>query len=282
MADTTYYEYDTIIQSRVTEGDVSKTVIVYPVTKWGNIVDAPEVGDLSELTTTDKTSLVAAINEAARTGSSSGGGASSFYMVKQYRDVVYAEFEGQTDFEITFDNWDPAVDFDMLTVVSGRLPLTPVEDYSVNGNVLTLVEGIEAGRNLSLYLLRNEEIGEGKPHKVARFREQLQAETEGQTVFEIVEIPNFDSSTDMVTLTSGRTFLTEDLDFTIAGNTLTLTEGIPLGRRMMIYVLRNVEVADEPVVDTETTGIIMTASNGKRYMIDITDTEGMTYTEIVD
>ena len=267
------YEYDSLIQARQTIDGVSSTVVIYPITKWGNIVDAPEVGDLDELETEDKSSLVAAINEIQSQAGTGGGGTA--YVTKQYRDVVYAEVEDQTEFEVFFPNWDPNTDFDMLTVVSGRLPLTPVEDFSVNGNVLTLVEGIEAGRNLSLFLLRNEATND-VPTKLVRYRQDMIATQEGQTVFDIT-IEGFDSSTDYVTLTSGRTILTEDLDFTIAGNTLTLTEGVPVDRMLALYVYRNEAVG--PI--TAYRNFVLEASDGKRYMLDITD-EGLSYQEVIE
>ena len=265
------YEYDSLIQARHTIDGVSSTVVIYPITKWGNILDAPEVGDLDTLETEDKSSLVAAINEVQAQAGSSG----TTYVTKQYRDVLYAETENQTDFELSFPNWDPDADFDMLTVVSGRLPLTPVEDFSVNGNVLTLVEGIEAGRNLSLFLLRNE-VAMGAPTKLVRLRQDMIATTESQTVFDIT-IEDFDSSTDYVTLTSGRTILTEDLDFTIAGNTLTLTEGVPVDRMLALYVYRN-EITS-PI--TAYKNFVLEASDGRRYMLDITD-EGLSYQEVIE
>lgn len=264
------YEYDSLIQARQTVDGVSSTVIIYPVTKWGNILDAPEVGDLTELATTDQSSIVAAINEIQSQAGSSG----TTYITKQYRDVVYAETENQTEFVLTFPNWDPDTDFDMLTVVSGRLPLTPDEDYSVNGNVLTLVEGIESGRNLSLFLLRNE-AATGAPTKLARLRQDLIATTESQTVFDIT-IEDFDSSTDFVTLTSGRTILTEDLDFTIAGNTLTLTEGVPVDRMLALYVYRNVN----SVPITAYRNFMIEASDGRVYMLDVVN-DNFQYTEIL-
>lgn len=261
------YEYDTIIQARQNGNDV----IIYPVTQWGNILDAPDVGDLSLLETEDKSSVVNAINEIFN-----GTVAGTAYVTTRYIDVLYAETEGQTEFTLDFPNWNAGTDFDMLTVVSGRLPLTPIEDYSVNGNVLTLVEGIEAGRNLSLYLLRNEVSTEPNPTKLVKLRQTMTAETEDQTRFDIT-IEGFDPATDMVELISGRTWLTEDLDFTIAGNTLTLVEGVPIGRKLALHVLRNVEVA--PI--TAYKNFMIEASDGKRYMIDIDAESGMTYTEII-
>lgn len=261
------YEYDTIIQARQN----GNNVIIYPVTQWGNILDAPEVGDLNLLETEDKSSIVNAINEVFN-----GTVAGSTYVTTRYIDVLYAETEDQTEFTLDFPNWSADDDFDMLTVVSGRLPLTPIEDYSVNGNVLTLVEGVEAGRNLSLYLLRNEVAVEPLPYRLDRFRQDMVAVSENQTTFTIT-VSDFDSSTDMVELISGRTWLTEDLDFTIAGNTLTLVEGVPAGRRLALYVMRNVEVA--PI--TAYRNFMIEASDGKRYMIDIDAETGMTYTEII-
>lgn len=265
-----YLEYDTLIQyHQVIEGE-SKTIVIYPTTKWGNVLDAPNIGDLSKLTTTNKTSIVDAINEAKSSGSSIG------YTTKAYRDVLYAEEENQTTFEIRFPNWNTEDDLDLLTVVSGRLPLTAGEDFTVNGNILTLTEGIDAGRNISLELLRNVPTTEGS-YKVKRIRQDMIAEVEGQTVFEI-KIENFDHSTDMVTLTSGRTFLTEELDFTIAGNTLTLVEGVPLDRKLALYVVRNVDAG----ALTAFRNFTIEASNGNKYLFDIDDEEGMTYTKIIE
>lgn len=70
------------------------------------------------------------------------------------------------------------------------------------------------------------------------------ATTEGQTTFPI-NLDTFDSSTDTVLVQSGRTMLSPVSDFTVSGKNVVLTEGVPLGRTITIYVFKNVPAGED-------------------------------------
>lgn len=71
--------------------------------------------------------------------------------------------------------------------------------------------------------------------------------TEGQTEFPIA-YETFDYTKDAVFVTSGRTSLSEGLDYTLVASKVILTEGLPEGRTITIRILKNVRTeAVEPV-----------------------------------
>jgi hypothetical protein len=68
--------------------------------------------------------------------------------------------------------------------------------------------------------------------------------TEGQTVFPIA-YSTFDYKKDTVFVTSGRTTLSEGLDYTVVGDKITLVEGVPEGRTVTIRIMKNVNTDAE-------------------------------------
>jgi hypothetical protein len=67
------------------------------------------------------------------------------------------------------------------------------------------------------------------------------ATIEGQTEFAI-NFDAFDASTDKVLVQSGITMLYQDADYTVSGKTVILSEGVPLGRTIGMYVFKDVVV----------------------------------------
>lgn len=65
----------------------------------------------------------------------------------------------------------------------------------------------------------------------------IEAETDGQTEF-VIDLDTFDATTDTVLVLSGRTYLHQNSDYTIIGNKIVLTEGVPAGRTVAIIVMR--------------------------------------------
>lgn len=65
--------------------------------------------------------------------------------------------------------------------------------------------------------------------------------TEGQTEFAI-NFDAFDATTDKVLVQSGITMLYQDADYTVSGKTVILSEGVPLGRTIGMYVFKDVVV----------------------------------------
>jgi hypothetical protein len=63
--------------------------------------------------------------------------------------------------------------------------------------------------------------------------------TEGQTVFPIA-YETFDYKKDTVFVTSGRTSLSEGLDYTVESQKVVLNEGVPEGRTITIRIMKNV------------------------------------------
>lgn len=67
------------------------------------------------------------------------------------------------------------------------------------------------------------------------------ATVEGQTQF-TVNYDTFDAENDTLLVQSGITMLYPNVDFTVSGNTVTLTEGVPLGRTIGMYMMKIVQV----------------------------------------
>lgn len=70
------------------------------------------------------------------------------------------------------------------------------------------------------------------------------ATTDNQTVFEIVH-DTFDILTDTVAVQSGMLKLSPNRDYTIEGNTVVLTNGVPAGRTLDIWIFKNVPMGDD-------------------------------------
>lgn len=81
---------------------------------------------------------------------------------------------------------------------------------------------------------------------LVKFENRLTAEVEGQTQFEI-PMSTFDTTTDCIIVISGRTWLSGVDDYDLSGKTITLTEGLPLGRTLDIVVFKSVIQADGEV-----------------------------------
>lgn len=72
----------------------------------------------------------------------------------------------------------------------------------------------------------------------------ITATEEGQTVFPI-ELSGFDPENDSVTVQSGITILHPGSDFTVVGNTVVLSEGVPIERTVGIVVWKNVITTEQ-------------------------------------
>ena len=70
------------------------------------------------------------------------------------------------------------------------------------------------------------------------------AEIEGQTEFEI-DLSTYDERTDTLMFYSGVTKLSPNKDYTLEGNKVILTRGLPLGRTGDIYIFKNVPMGED-------------------------------------
>lgn len=75
--------------------------------------------------------------------------------------------------------------------------------------------------------------------------EKKVATIDGQTTFAI-DLTTFDKDKDFVFVQSGITTLLVGEDFNVVDNSVVLTEGVPVGRTIGVYILKNV-----PMTDTE-------------------------------
>ena len=80
--------------------------------------------------------------------------------------------------------------------------------------------------------------GSGGSGELKTIDEQYVA-TSGQTVFPIA-YETFDYKKDTVFVTSGRTTLTQGLDYAVTVNSIKLLEGVPKGRTVTIRIMKNV------------------------------------------
>lgn len=78
------------------------------------------------------------------------------------------------------------------------------------------------------------------PSSVKRYSYSLTANVDNQTRF-AVPMETFDYKRDVVFVQSGITSLFQGQDFEVVSDGILLTEGVPLGRTIGIYVLKNVE-----------------------------------------
>lgn len=79
--------------------------------------------------------------------------------------------------------------------------------------------------------------GSGDSGKLKTIDEHYVA-TSGQTVFPIA-YETFDYQKDTVFVTSGRTTLSQGLDYTVESQKVVLTEGVPEGRTVTIRIQKN-------------------------------------------
>ncbi|MGG3891997.1 tail fiber protein [Metabacillus fastidiosus] len=117
-----------------------------------------DIGVMGELPTVDKTSLVNSIKEVVQTSkqytdnqiaNANTGIIKSVY----YEYLLTAETEGQTTFTIPLTTFDK--NNDHLQVVQNRTVLNDLEDYSVEGLVITLNEGLLLGRKLFISIKKS-------------------------------------------------------------------------------------------------------------------------------
>ena len=71
----------------------------------------------------------------------------------QHRQIVAAETAGQTEFTIELETFDS--ENDSIMVQSGRTMLFPDTDFTISGNVITLKEGVSAGKTIGIYIWKN-------------------------------------------------------------------------------------------------------------------------------
>lgn len=69
-----------------------------------------------------------------------------------------AETEGQTVFTIDLSTFDATTD--TVFVQSGRTMLAPEQDFNIVDNTVVLVEGVPAGRTITIYVFKNVPMGE--------------------------------------------------------------------------------------------------------------------------
>ena len=81
------------------------------------------------------------------------GGVQSSFNTVMYENLVTATTEGQKVFDIGIGSYDSAKD--ALNVHDGRLYLTRNHDYTVSGQTVTLVEGVNVGDTLTFTVLKN-------------------------------------------------------------------------------------------------------------------------------
>ena len=191
-----------------------------------------------------------------------------------------ATVEDQTVFQIDLDTF--SIDTDTVLVQSGRTMLFPEKDFSVVNNTVVLKEGVEKGRTIGIYVMKNVPVGEdgsvagivispgslpldrlaeavatpsyvdqqiaksaevGVPKLMVYPLSQIST-SDGQTVFNIA-LNTFDATTDTVLVQSGRTMLFPNEDFTVSGKTVVLNEGVPKDVTIGIYVFKNVPLGED-------------------------------------
>lgn len=79
-----------------------------------------------------------------------GGGSSKLKVYPQ--ELIYAT-EGQTEFDITLETFDPVND--TVLVQRGMLLLNPNGDYTVEGNKVVLSEGADDGQSIGIWVWKN-------------------------------------------------------------------------------------------------------------------------------
>lgn len=72
----------------------------------------------------------------------------------------------------------------------------------------------------------------------------VEATEDGQTVFNI-NLSTFDAVTDTVLVQSGITLLSPNRDYSVVDGTVVLTNGVPAGRTLDIWVFKNVPMGDD-------------------------------------
>jgi hypothetical protein len=68
-------------------------------------------------------------------------------------DEHYTATEGQTVFTIAYKTFDYLKD--RVDVISGRTVLSPDLDYTLTGNKVVFVEGVPAGRTVTIRIMKN-------------------------------------------------------------------------------------------------------------------------------
>ena len=80
---------------------------------------------------------------------SAGGGGN----LVQHREILVAETDKQTDFEIQLETFD--ANKDSILLQSGRTLLFPEADFTIEGKTIKLKEGVDVGRTIGIYIFKS-------------------------------------------------------------------------------------------------------------------------------
>lgn len=121
--------------------------------------------------------------------------------------------------------------FTTVSVDGTYLVADEEEDYLIlkSGDGITLTPNVDV-----------DQVTISLSNKPSVYFEPYTTTTEGQTEFTI-SLSTFNTDTDMVQFISGRTTLSPEVDYTITGSTITLSEGLPLGRTVGIWIYHNMK-----------------------------------------
>lgn len=112
--------------------------------------------------------------------------------------------------------------------------------------------------------------------KLQTYTEQVVSTSEGQTEF-LIGLSTFDKLTDSVFVQSGITILFPETDYTVTDTSVVLTEGVPLGRTIGIYIFKNVPIGE----DGSVSGTVITKNSMPVDRLNLTNPETGEITNIV-
>lgn len=140
----------------------------YPITHKDAIIGAEEfvlteeadeiegdIPDIDPVVNNRINEIIAYVNEKlAHAGSGSGGsGSTAPAKLEMYTLHVIATTDGQTTFGISLSDFDSSRDY--VLVQSERLMLSPDLDFTISGKNIVLNEGVENGRNITIYVFKS-------------------------------------------------------------------------------------------------------------------------------
>ena len=140
----------------------------YPITHKDAIIGAEEfvlteeadeiegdIPDIDPVVNNRINEIIAYVNEKlAHAGSGSGGsGSTAPAKLEMYTLHVIATTDGQTTFGISLSDFDSSRDY--VLVQSERLMLSPDLDFTISGKNIVLNEGVENGRNITIYIFKS-------------------------------------------------------------------------------------------------------------------------------
>lgn len=140
----------------------------YPITHKDAIIGAEEfvlteeadeiegeIPDIDPVVNNRINEIIAYVNEKlAHAGSGSGGsGSTAPAKLEMYTLHVIATTDSQTTFGISLSDFDSSRDY--VLVQSERLMLSPDLDFTINGKNIILNEGVENGRNITIYVFKS-------------------------------------------------------------------------------------------------------------------------------